>query len=60
MKKNKNKFYGPFVWMGFNCLKAKATSGFRSIFLFSQPIFSYLARKSWYQNNIKKKKDFFP
>ena len=24
-KKN-NKLYGPFLWMGFNCLKASATS----------------------------------
>ena len=22
----KKKFYGPFLWMGFNCLKARATS----------------------------------
>ena len=28
IKKNnkKNKLYGPFLWMGFNCLKARATS----------------------------------
>ena len=25
-KKKKNKLYGPFLWMGFNCLKARATS----------------------------------
>ena len=25
--KKKKKLYGPFLWMGFNCLKATATSG---------------------------------
>ena len=25
-KTNKQKLYGPFLWMGFNCLKASATS----------------------------------
>ena len=25
-KKKKKKLYGPIVWMGFNCLKARATS----------------------------------
>ena len=25
-KKKKKKLYGPFLWMGFNCLKARATS----------------------------------
>ena len=25
-KKNLKKLYGPFLWMGFNCLKARATS----------------------------------
>ena len=24
--KKKKKLYGPFLWMGFNCLKARATS----------------------------------
>ena len=24
--KNKPKLYGPFLWMGFNCLKGRATS----------------------------------
>ena len=24
--KTLKKFYGPFLWMGFNCLKARATS----------------------------------
>ena len=23
---NKKKLYGPFLWMGFNCLNARATS----------------------------------
>ena len=26
IKKNLKKLYGPFLWMGFNCLKARATS----------------------------------
>ena len=26
MNSKKNKLYGPFLWMGFNCLKARATS----------------------------------
>ena len=26
LKKKKKKLYGPFLWMGFNCLKARATS----------------------------------
>ena len=26
IKKLKKKLYGPFLWMGFNCLKARATS----------------------------------
>ena len=25
-EKKKKKLYGPFLWMGFNCLKARATS----------------------------------
>ena len=25
-KKTFKKLYGPFLWMGFNCLKARATS----------------------------------
>ena len=25
-KRNFKKLYGPFLWMGFNCLKAKATT----------------------------------
>ena len=24
-KLKKNKLYGPFLWMGFNCLKARVT-----------------------------------
>ena len=26
VNKKKKKLYGPFLWMGFNCLKARATS----------------------------------
>ena len=26
LKKKKKQLYGPFLWMGFNCLKARATS----------------------------------
>ena len=36
------KFYGPFLWMGFNCLKATATSGMQFTFYHSVP------RNSWY------------
>ena len=25
-KQNKKQLYGPFLWMGFNCLRARATS----------------------------------
>ena len=37
-----NKFYGPFLWMGFNCLKATATSRRHFTFHHSVP------RNSWY------------
>ena len=37
----KNKLYGPFLWMGFNCLKARATS--RRQFTFYE-----VPRNSWY------------
>ena len=36
------KLYGPFSWMGFNCLKARATS--RRQFTF----YHYFPRNSWY------------
>ena len=36
------KLYGPFLWMGFNCLKARATS--RRHFAF----YRYAPRNSWY------------
>ena len=38
----KNKLYGPFLWMGFNCLKATATSSGQFTFYHSVP------RNSWY------------
>ena len=38
----KKKLYGPFLWMGFNCLKATATSGRQFTFYHSVP------RNSWY------------
>ena len=41
-KKLKKKLYGPFLWMGFNCLKATATSRRQFTFYHSVP------RKSWY------------
>ena len=38
----KKKLYGPFLWMGFNCLKATAT--LRRQFTFYHPV----PRNSWY------------
>ena len=38
----KKKLYGPFLWMGFNCLKATATSRRQFTFYHSVP------RNSWY------------
>ena len=38
---NKKKLYGPFLWMGFNCLKATATSRRQFTFYHSAP------RNSW-------------
>ena len=38
----KKKLYGPFLWMGFNCLKARATS--RRQFTF----YHLVPRNSWY------------
>ena len=38
----KNKLYGPFLWIGFNCLKATVTS--RRQFTFSNSV----PRNSWY------------
>ena len=38
----KKKLYGPFLWIGFNCLKASATS--RTQFTF----YHYVPRYSWY------------
>ena len=43
LKKKTLKLYGPFLlWMGFNCLKATATSRRQFIFYHSVP------RNSWY------------
>ena len=42
LKKNNKKLYGPFLWMGFNCLKATATSRRQLTFYHSVP------RNSWY------------
>ena len=39
---NLKKLYGPFLWMGFNCLKATATSRRQFTFYHSVP------RNSWY------------
>ena len=39
---NKKKNYGPFLWMGFNCLKARATSRRQFTFYHKVP------RNSWY------------
>ena len=41
-KKKKKKLYGPFLWIGFNCLKATTTS--RRQFTFYQSVH----RHSWY------------
>ena len=41
-KKKKKKLYGPFLWMGFNCLKATATSRRQFTFYHSVP------RNPWY------------
>ena len=41
-KKLKKKLYGPFLWMGFNCLKATATSRRQFIFYHLVP------RNFWY------------
>ena len=38
----KKKLHGPFLWMGFNCLKARATS--RRLFTF----YHYVPRNCWY------------
>ena len=38
----KKKLYGPFLWIGFNCLKATATSRRQFTFYHSVP------RNSWY------------
>ena len=42
IKKKNFKLYGPFLWMGFNCLKATATSRRQFTFYHSVP------RNSWY------------
>ena len=39
---DKKKLYGPFLWIGFNCLKATATSRRQFTFYHSVP------RNSWY------------
>ena len=41
-KKKKKKLYGPFLWIGFNCLKARST--FRRQFTF----YHLVPRNSWY------------
>ena len=41
-KKNKKNFMAPFLWMGFNCLKATATSRRQFTFYHSVP------RNSWF------------
>ena len=41
-KRKKQKLYGPFLWMGFNYLKATATSKRQFTFYHSVP------RNSWY------------
>ena len=40
--RKKKNLYGPFLWMGFNCLKAKGT--LRRQFTF----YHWVPRKSWY------------
>ena len=42
VKGNIKKLYGPFLWMGFNCLKATTTSRRQFIFYHSVP------RNPWY------------
>ena len=42
IKLKKKKLYGPFLWMGFNCLKARATSRRQFTFYHSVP------RNVWY------------
>ena len=49
----KKKLYGPFLWMGFNCLKARATSRRQFTFYHSVP------RNSWYSFN-RPQKDSHP
>ena len=39
-KKKKKKLYGPFSWMGFNCLKARATSRRQFAFYHQAPTIS--------------------
>ena len=34
VEKKNNKLYGPFLWIGFNCLKARATSSRQFTFYF--------------------------
>ena len=34
VEKKKKKLYGPFLWIGFNCLKARATSSRQFTFYF--------------------------
>ena len=42
LKTKTKKLYGPFLWMGFNCLKARVTSRRQFTFYHSVP------RNSWY------------
>ena len=46
---NIKKIYGPFLWMGFNCLKATATSRRQFTFYHSVP------RNFWYSFNRPRK-----
>ena len=41
-KKLEKKLYGPFLWMGSNCLKATATSGWQFTF------YHWVPRNSWH------------
>ena len=51
LKKLKKKLYGPFLWMGFNCLKARATS--RIVFTFKHTVHNWLNNAETQQGHSK-------
>ena len=48
---SKKKLYGPFLWSGFNCLKARVTSR-RQLLLIIMPFFTFSKTEVW--NSFKK------